>query len=153
MVQSGAVPKNIFRRVEQIKIADIHYQAHGYFGLSGIGNVVNNVLSNPLVVSDLLSLANNPQEVQHFFDRVRSYMIAKAIYVSIKNISLNKLRLHQREYEWADTGGLIRNDGPTMIYLIFKSINPAKMIAVSTLKYLIEKSTLTKFGNNEKRPS
>ena len=66
-------------------------------------------------------------------------MIAKAIDGSIKNISLNKLRLHQREYEWADTGGIIRNDGPTMIYLIFKRINPDTMIAVSTLKYVIEK--------------
>ena len=37
-----------------------------------------------------------------------------------------------------------------MIDLIFKSINPAKMIAFSTLKYVIEKSTLTKFGNNIK---
>ena len=37
-----------------------------------------------------------------------------------------------------------------MIYLIFKSINPATKIGVSKLKYEIEKETVTKFGNNVK---
>ena len=71
MVQTGAGQNKSFIKVEQIQIADVHHQAHGYFVLSGIGNVVNNVLSNPLVVSALLSLSKTPQELQHFFDRVR----------------------------------------------------------------------------------
>ena len=37
-----------------------------------------------------------------------------------------------------------------MIYLILKSIKQAPIIVVYNLKYLIEKSTLTKFGNNVK---
>ena len=37
-----------------------------------------------------------------------------------------------------------------MLYLIFKSINPATIIGVSNLKYDIEISTLTNFGNNVK---
>ena len=51
-------------------------------------------------------------------------MTAKAIYVSITKKSLKKIRLHQGEYEWADTGGLIRNDGTTMIYLLYSSSLP-----------------------------
>ena len=42
---------------------------------------------------------------------VRSYMIAKAIEGSITVTSLNKLRLHHREYDWIYAGGIIRNDG------------------------------------------
>ena len=53
MVETGLVTKNIFREVEKIKIADMHHQSHEYFGLVGIGNVVNQVLTNPLVVSAL----------------------------------------------------------------------------------------------------
>ena len=37
-----------------------------------------------------------------------------------------------------------------MIYLILKSIKQAPIIVVYNLKYVIEKSTLTKFGNNVK---
>ena len=37
-----------------------------------------------------------------------------------------------------------------MIYLIFKSINPYTSIGVYNLKDDIEKSTLSKFGNNVK---
>ena len=40
-------------------------------------------------------------------------MIPKAIEGSIKNAYLKKLRIHRGEYEWNDTGGLIRNYGPT----------------------------------------
>ena len=48
-------------------------------------------------------------------------MIAKAIEVSITKTSLKKLRIRQREYKWSDTRGIIRNDGPTMIYLLLKA--------------------------------
>ena len=60
MVETGAGPKIVFRRIEQIQIADIHYQAHGCFGFLGIGNVGNQVLPNPLQVSTLLKLSKNP---------------------------------------------------------------------------------------------
>ena len=71
MVDTGADENNIFWYVDQIQIADIHHQAHGYFGLLVIGNVVNQFLTNPLVVSDLKNLANYGQEVQNFYEIVR----------------------------------------------------------------------------------
>ena len=88
------------------------------------------------MVSAVLRLYNTPQEVQHLFDSVRSYMIDKSVEV---NISHKKLRVHKREYESADIRGLISNHGPTMIYLILKIINPATMIVVYNLKYIFEK--------------
>ena len=39
MVEDSVGLKDIFRIVDQIQILDIHYKAHGYFGLIGIGNV------------------------------------------------------------------------------------------------------------------
>ena len=77
-------------------------------------------------------------------------MTAKKIDVSITKTSFKKLRLHHMEYKWTDAGGLKSNDGPTMFYLILKSINPDTRIGVLSLKYEIDKSTLAKFGNNVK---
>ena len=59
-------------------------------------------------------------------------MISKAIGVLIKK-NINQLRLHCGVYECTDAGGIIRNNGPTMLYLIFKIINPATKIFVSNL--------------------
>ena len=42
-------------------------------------------------------------------------MIAKSIEGSITNIYIKKLKFHIGKYEWADVGGIIGNDGPTMI--------------------------------------
>ena len=94
---------------------------HGYFGLLGIGNVVNKVLPNPLVVSALKNLANNAQEVQNLYDKVVLDMIADSNEGPIKYIYLKKLRLHQGEYELVDARGLISNYGPTMLRLLFKT--------------------------------
>ena len=77
-------------------------------------------------------------------------MISKEIEGSIKNTPLKKLRLHRREYEWSDAGGTIRNDGPTMSYLLFKSTNPSTRICISNLKDKINKANISKFGNNVK---
>ena len=60
MVETGAGSNNIFRQVEYIKISDIHHQAHGYFLLTGIVNVIN-FHPNPLLVSDILNLSTSAQ--------------------------------------------------------------------------------------------
>ena len=76
-------------------------------------------------------------------------MIAKSVG-SITKTSLKKLRLRFKEYGCPDYGGVIRNYGTTVICFIFKIIKPDTRFGVSNSKYLIEKSTLAKFGNNFK---
>ena len=63
MVETGAGARYIFRQLDQIEIAYMHHQAHGYFGLLGIGNVVNEFLPNPLVVPPLQNLSINSQKI------------------------------------------------------------------------------------------
>ena len=58
--------------------------------------------------------------------------------------------LPRSDFELADTGGLIRIDGPTTIYLLSKSTNPTTGVVVSNIKYEIDNTTLSKFGNNIK---
>ena len=53
MVDTGAGAKNIFRQVDQIHIAVLHHWEHVYFGMIGIVYGGNEVLTNPLAVSDL----------------------------------------------------------------------------------------------------
>ena len=77
-------------------------------------------------------------------------MTAKEFEGSSKNTPLKKIRLHRWEYEWADAGSIICNDGPNMIWLPLKGINPATSIGVSNLNYEIDKATIAKFGNNVK---
>ena len=42
------------------------------------------------------------------------------------------------------------NYGPTILYLLLKSIKPATIIGVSNLKYEIDKASLAKLDNNVK---
>ena len=79
MVDTSTDAKTIFRQVDQIQISEMHHQSHGCFLLQGIVNVVNQFFPTPLMVSDLLNLCKNAQEVKKIHDRVRSDMIAKTI--------------------------------------------------------------------------
>ena len=53
----------------------MHHQAHRYFGMLGIGNVGDQVILNPLVVSALQNLSNNAQEVKKILPGVIRYDI------------------------------------------------------------------------------
>ena len=150
MVETGAGPNKIFRQVEKIQDRDIHHQSHVYYGIIGIGNVGNIALPDPLLVLSLQKLNGSTQQVQKFYDRVRSDMIAKEIQGSIKNTYLEKLSLHRGVYEWVDTGGIIKNDVTRMLNLIFKSMNSDTRTYVSNLKYEIDKATLATCGNSAK---
>ena len=97
----------------------MHVKLFGYFGLQVIGNV-DQVNPNSLVVQALQNIANDTQEKQIFYDRIHSDMIHKEIEGSITNNSINKLRLHQREYECDDNWGFVSNYEPTIIYIILK---------------------------------
>ena len=77
MVEADAGTNNTLRQLEQIQLAGIHHKSHGCFGLLVIGNVVNLALLNPQVLSALQNSAISEQEVQIFYDRVRSDMISK----------------------------------------------------------------------------
>ena len=58
MINTGTGEKNIFSQVGQIRIADVHTQAFGYFGMQVIGNLKQSLL-DPLEVSALLKLSND----------------------------------------------------------------------------------------------
>ena len=60
-------------------------------------------------------------------------MIAKEIQGSITKTPLMKLGLYLGDYECSDDEGIIRKDGPTMIYLLLKETNPATSIGVSNI--------------------
>ena len=77
MIETGSGENNILRQVYKIQIEDTKHQAHGYFGGIGIGNVGNNFLKNPLVVSAQKKLDGSSQQVKTFYDRMRSYTTAK----------------------------------------------------------------------------
>ena len=94
LVDTGSGKNKIFWRVYHIQIAYMHHETHGYFRLIGIGNLGNQILPNPFGVLALQNLDNYPQEVQNFYDRVRSDTTANEIEGSITKTDINKLRLH-----------------------------------------------------------
>ena len=70
----------------------------------------------------------------------------KAIEGLITKTSLKQFRPNRRYYKWAGYGVIIKNVGPTNIYLLIKIINTAIRIGVSNLNNKNVRATLAKFG-------
>ena len=104
-----------------------------------------------MTISFLTNLSHGTQtkatEIPNFFDRLRSYIKAKAIERSITKNMMRNLGFIVGYMNRQKRGGVISNYGPTMLELIFKIINLDTRIGVSNLKYDIETTTLPKFGN------
>ena len=75
-------------------------------------------------------------------------MIAKEVKGPIKKHILENLGFISGRMNEHMMGGIIRNYGTTMFYLIFRRINPDTRICFLNLKYGIEKATLAKFLKN-----
>ena len=77
--------------------------------------MVNQFLPKPLLLSSLQNLSNNAQEVQNLYNGLHLDMTAKEIEGSITKTYIKKLSIHWGECEWKYAGGIIINDGPTII--------------------------------------
>ena len=126
----------------------MHLQDKINIGMKEIGNV-DKVLPYPLEVSDLNNLSSgDAKEIVNLYEREHSKMVAKEIEDLITKPSLKKIRINRKEYQWKDAAGPTSSGGPTMIYLLFKNINPTTSIGVSNLKEKIKKLTISNFGDN-----
>ena len=63
-----------------------------------------------------------------------SDIIFEEIKDSITSTSINIIWLINKGFKWVDYGGLHRTGVPTMIYVIFKSINPETRIGALNFK-------------------
>ena len=71
--------------------------------------------------------------------------------VQLKRRHLIKFGLIEGNMNGLMIGGLIRNDGTNLLYILLKTINPDTSIGFSNLKGEIEKEILFKFCNNVKQ--
>ena len=83
MVGTCEGTKDISRKVDHIQIAYMYHQAHGYFVLLDIGNIGNQGLPNPLLVSVLKNYPKIHRKYKNLYERLRSHMISKKIEGSI----------------------------------------------------------------------
>ena len=95
----------------------------------------------------------NPATIQGdrdiFYARVRSQMIAKKVLVSIDSVTHKILFTKKNDFSWKDTGGTedFIYDGPTILFILLKSVSPTTIVGVDGLKDLIRNERLETFNH------
>ena len=100
-----------------------------------------------LVAATIDPGANAAQRPQ-FFCRTWSIMIVKRLMASIEDDSLKSLMLNKHKFSWTKVNGTIHYDGPTMLWLLLKKINPSVCVGISTLKTSLAQTTMPKYKHN-----
>ena len=87
MLKTSAGTKKIFRQEDNIQITDIHHKSYGYLGLPGIGNIGNNVLKKPLVLSVLKKLDGSANKLKLSMTGYAQILYQRQLRVQLKYLS------------------------------------------------------------------
>ena len=83
--------------------------------------------------------ANNASHKSIFYECVHSTMIRHAIEGHFSQKTLMAIKLQSHHYEWRDpTTGEIKEDGATMIKVLFDIIKPATKVGLTEYKEIIK---------------
>ena len=135
---------NIFKDYRELTLSAIQNEAAKTWN-SDLDTSVP--LPENLVAQDL-----NPANVNHhrlmFYRRTKSQMIAKKIDEIIDSVSIKKISLDKKKFEWTDSWGQKFTDGPTKLYVILRFMNPNTRVAINNLKQKIIGAKLKDYDNN-----
>jgi hypothetical protein len=94
---------------------------------------------------DALDPDNDDAHKTCFYLRVKSNIIAKALYAHLSSASIKSLELEKSKFIWTDGDGNQKMDGPTIIKLILMKLAPSTVLGVQKLREKISSAKLKDF--------
>ena len=126
--------KSIIRDHREVTLEDVQRVALKTWGRKNAAWNANvpNVLD--FDVQDI-DPSRTPGDIPIFHRRVRATMIAKRLQGTITAASWNALTNQKKQFQWMNAIGEYENDGPTMLFLLIKSINPDTRVIEESVYY------------------
>ena len=91
---------------------------------------------------------NNNNHKNIYYARVKINMIGQRIWNSLSQQAQTSLQTHMKKVLWKTASGEDFYDGPTMLQIIIKAINPSTRVGVTTLKDQLRAITLPGHNHN-----
>jgi len=144
-VKVGTDYKSILKNHRVIPISDVQKQAESYFAP---GKHASNPATDVDFNIEQLDPETNSNHRKCFYDRVKSNVIAKAIFQHLSAGAIKSLSLDKAIYTWSDANGNEKMDGPTLLKLILSKLAPSTVLGVQKLREKISSSRLKDFDYN-----
>ena len=106
-----------------------------------------NVPTSSLKMFDI-DPANDTDDKDTFYLRVRANMIGLRILASLDKTSVKSLKMKEELYLWENNNGEKFYDGPTMLQICIEKVNPSTRVGVSQLKESLRSIKAATFGHN-----
>ena len=130
----------LFKQIDQIELTDMQKNARKYFG-DGTTPFATDLLAT-FTVADITPASNDDHKKLHY-NRVRSKMIAKKLEVQLDAASFKKLTNESKKFTWGNY-----YDGPTMLWIILKTLCPSTIVGVTGQKLILQNIRLNEHGYN-----
>ncbi len=97
--------------------------------------------------SRILDPANVPADKEIFYDRVRSNVVTEWLSNTMDPSALAALTLEKAKFTFVDANGIEKQDGPTKLFILLKTLDPSTAINIENHRRQIETCKLQKFNN------
>ena len=128
---------NLLSQYHQLSLENLQRSAHAYFNTTlAVGTAIPEA---PFTARTLTPATSKPDKVD-FYHQVDSAVVAKLCENCLSTSGYNDLMLQKDKFSFVDsTTGQVKYDGPTMIYLIYQTIDPNIFVGLDNILKKLER--------------
>lgn len=140
---------NLLSQYHLLTLDDVQRAAHNRFNTPiASGDPIPDPAISPFKARDLDPATKNDDK-RDFYLQVDSAVVAKLCENCLSTSGYNDLMLNKDKFSFTDsTTGQVKYDGPTMVFLIYQTIDPNTTVGLDNILKKLEKAKLGDFNNN-----
>ena len=137
---------NLLSQYHQLSLENLQRSAHAYFNTTlAVGTAIPEA---PFTARTLTPATSEPDKAD-FYKQVDSAVVAKLCENCLSTSGYNDLMLQKDKFSFVDsTTGQVKYDGPTMIYLIYQTIDPNIFVGLDNILKKLERVKLGDYNND-----
>ena len=137
---------NLLSQYHQLSLEDLQRSAHAYFNTTlALGTAIP---ATPFTARTLAPATSDPDKAD-FYKQVDSAVVAKLCENCLSSSGYNDLMLQKDKFSYLDsTTGQVKYDGPTMIFLIYQTIDPNTIVGLDNILKKLERAKLGDYNND-----
>lgn len=140
---------NIIDQYQSLKLEDIQREAHKRFGTAiRIGDPIPASSATNLWSERVIDPAQNNADKDIFYNRVHGTVVAQCLNNTLTPTALSNLELSKHLFTFQDQAGHLKQDGPTMLYLVLLKIDPSTSVSIENHRKAIETTNMQKHNND-----
>ena len=140
---------SIIDQYQSLNLQDIQHEAYKQFGTAiNVGDPIPASSATNLWTERASDPALNDSDKEIFYNRVHGTVVAQCLNNTLTPTALSNLELSKHLFTFEDHAGHLKQDGPTMLFLVLLKIDPSTSVSIENHRKAIETTNMQKHKND-----